>query len=112
MEILNDIVEYPYQGTIISVTQGKGKEDDKEEVIYEGVMDEHLQTPMEGREMQTSEYIISMPLVKDSNGSYIVPKKGDKIEVMVYGIAIRLVIDNVDPSQLGGITITATRKSW
>ena len=110
--IRGEILEYPYQGTIIRVVQGKGSQPDTETLLYEGVMDEHMMTDEEGKTMQTSSYIISIPLTKDTNGNWIVPKKGDKITITRYGETFKLTVDNADPSQLGGVSIYATRNSW
>ena len=57
-----EILEYPYEGTITRTIAGKGMQPDTEIVVYEGVMDEHMTTDEEGRVMQTSAYIISIPL--------------------------------------------------
>lgn len=110
--IRDEILEYPYTGTITRVTSGKGMSTDTEVVIYEGVMDEHQRTDEEGRTLQTASYIISIPLTTDENGSWIVPKKGDKVSVTRYGATFTLTVDNADPSQLGGVSIYATRTSW
>lgn len=110
--IRDEILEYPYQGTVTRVLQGKGKEKDIEVLIYEGVMDEHMVTDEEGRMLQTSSYIVSMPLTKDSKGNWITPRKGDKISVTRYGETIALTVDNAEPSQLGGISVYASRNSW
>lgn len=110
--IRDEILEYPYQGTITRVIAGKGMEDDTILVIYEGVMDEHMSHDEEGRTMQTSSYIISIPLTKDDEDNWIVPKKGDKISITRYGETFTLTVDNADPSQLNGISIYATRNSW
>lgn len=107
-----EISEYPYQGTITRVIQGKGKEKDTEVLLYEGVMDEHLTTEVEGKTLQTASYIISIPLTKDGDGKYIVPRKGDKISVDTFAETIDLVVENAEPSQLGGVSIYASRKSW
>ena len=40
------------------------------------------------------------------------PKKGDKITITRYGETFKLTFDNADPSQLGGVSIYATRNSW
>jgi len=69
------------------------------------VMDEHMATDEEGRVMQTSSYIISIPLTKDEKGNSIVPHKGDKISLTRYGETFNLTVDNADPSQLGGVTV-------
>lgn len=108
----DEILEYPYQGTIMRVIQGKGSKPDSEVVLYEGVMDEHMVTDEEGRTLQTSSYIISIPLIKDTEGSWIVPRKGDKITLTRYGETFGLTVDNAEPSQLGGVSIYATRNSW
>jgi len=100
--IRDEILEYPYQGTITRVVQGKGK----------GVMDEHMVTDEEGRMLQTASYIVSMPLTKDDKGNWIMPRKGDKVSVTRYGDTISLTVDNAEPSQLGGISVYASRNSW
>jgi len=107
-----EILEYPYQGTITRVIQGSGDEDDTEETIYQGVMDEHMVNDEIGNTLQTSTYVISMPLTKDDNGKWIVPRKGDKILIDTYGVEFGLTVDNAEPSQLGGISVYATRNSW
>ena len=108
----DEILEYPYQGTVTRVIQGKGKEKDTELLLYEGVMDEHMVTDEEGRMLQTASYIISMPLTKDDKGNWIMPRKGDKVSVTRYGETIALTVDNAEPSQLGGISVYASRNSW
>lgn len=106
------ILEYPYTGTIKRVVQGKGDNPDTEVTLYEGVMDEHMVTSEEGRTLQTSSYIISIPLTKNANDKWIVPRKGDKIFVTRYDETFSLTVDNADPSQLGGVSIYASRNSW
>lgn len=108
----NEMTEYPYQGVIKRVIQGKGSAKDIEEILYEGVMDEHMVTSEEGRTLQTSSYIISIPLTKDENDKWIVPKKGDKITITRYDETFSLTVDNAEPSQLMGVSIYATRNSW
>ena len=108
----DEILEYPYSGTIKRIVQGKGDNPDTETLLYDGVMDEHLVTSEEGRTLQTSSYIISIPLTKDSKGDWVVPRKGDKIEITRYGETFSLTVDNAEPSQLGGISIYASRNSW
>ena len=108
----DEILEYPYEGTITRTIAGKGMQPDTVITVYEGVMDEHMVTDEEGRVMQTSSYIISIPLTQDENGNSIVPHKGDKILLTRYGETFNLTVDNADPSQLGGVSIYATRSSW
>ena len=108
----DEIQEYPYQGTITRIVQGRGDDDDQEVLLYSGVMDEHLMTAEEGRALQTSSYIISIPLTKDTNGQYIVPRKGDVISLNWYGETLTFDVENAEPSQLGGISIYASRRSW
>ena len=110
--IRDEILEYPYTGTIMRVTQGTGDSSDIETALYEGVMDEHMVTGEEGRTLQTSSYIISIPLTKDANGNWIVPIKGDKVSVTRYGETFSLTVDNAEPSQIGGVSIYASRNSW
>lgn len=123
-----EILEYPYYGTIHHVIAGKGDEPDAEELIYRGVMDEHMITDEEGHYFQTASYVISIPLVTSSNaidaenhgkqvvyddgGDWVIPRKGDKITITCYGQTFTLEIDNAEPSQLGGVSIFAVRKSW
>lgn len=108
----DELLEYPYRGTIKRVVQGKGDNPDTEILLYDGVMDEHMVTSEEGRTLQTASYIISIPLVKNESEQWIVPRKGDKIEVERYGESFSLTVDNAEPSQLGGVSIYASRKSW
>lgn len=110
--IVDLIKEYPYAGTITRTTSGKGMQTEVTTTIYEGVMDEHMTTDEEGKVMQTSSYVVSIPLIKDSNDKYIIPHKGDKITITRLGETYSLIVDNADPSQLGGVSIYATRNSW
>lgn len=110
--IRDEILEYPYSGTIKRVIQGSGDEPDEEVLLYEGAMDEHMVTDEEGRTLQTANYIISTPLTKDELGKWIVPRKGDKIEINRYYETFSLNVDNAEPSQLGGVSIYASRNSW
>ena len=105
-------MEYPYVGTITRTIEGHGDDDDEILVIYEGIMDETMSTDDEGRVLQTSSYIISIPLTQDTNGAYIIPLKGDKIAVTRYGQQVKFVVDNAEPSQLGGVSVYSTRKDW
>ena len=108
----NVIEEYPYYGTIIRVIQGKGSNPDDEVILYDGIMDEHMVTDEEGRTLQTSSYIISIPLTKNDSDEWIVPRKGDKITITRYGETFKLTVDNAEPSQLGGVSIYSSRNSW
>lgn len=108
----DEALEYPYQGTITRLIEGHGDEDDTEIILYEGVMDEHMVTDDEGRVLQTSSYIISIPLVKDNNGKYVIPISGDEISLIRYGEPLKFTVDNAEPSQIGGVSIYVTRKSW
>lgn len=110
--IQDEISEYPYSGTIERVIKGKGMQSDTIMTIYEGVMDEHMATDEEGNVMQTASYIVSIPLTKDKEDKWIVPQKGDKISLSRYGDELKMTVDNADPSQLGGVSIYATRSSW
>lgn len=106
------ILEYPYSGVIKRVVQGRGDEPDTEVLLYEGVMDEHMVTDEEGRTLQTSSYIISIPLTKGLDDKWIVPRKGDKISITRYDETFSLTVDNAEPSQIGGVSIYASRNSW
>ncbi len=109
----DEILEYPYEGTITRTIAGKGMQPDTVITVYEGVMDEHMVTSEEGRTLQTSSYIISIPLTKDTEtGKWIVPRKGDKISITRYDETFSLTVDNAEPSQLEGVSIYASRNSW
>lgn len=124
--IRDEISEYPYTGFIERIietipAQLAGGDEDDEPIseseddvvrIYEGVMDEHMVTDDEGHNLQTASYIISIPLTKDKQGNYIVPRKGDRITLSRYGEVLKFDVDNAEPSQLGGISIYTTRKIW
>lgn len=128
-----EILEYPYYGSIFHIVAGEGDEPDVEELIYRGIMDEHMVTDEEGWHYQTSSYIISIPLVKkenaidgkyndeldddddvvpDDGGDWVIPRKGDKIIITAYGQTYTLEVDNAEPSQLGGVSIYTGRNSW
>lgn len=108
----DEILEFPYTGVIKRIVEGHGDDDDTEVVIYEGIMDEHMVTDDEGRVLQTSSYIISIPLTKDKTDAYIIPRANDRITLTRYGETLEFTVDNSEPSQIGGISIYATRKSW
>ena len=110
--IRDEIKEFPYTGTI---TRRRYNNDGSEKdplVVYEGVMDEHMVAEEDGRQLQTASYIISIPLVKDANDNYIVPRKGDIISLLSFGNDFELTVDNSEPSQIGGVSIYATRNAW
>ena len=108
----DEIVEYPYSGVITRTIEGHGDEDDQVVEIYSGVMDEHMVTDDEGRVLQTSSYIISIPLTKDDENKYIIPRSGDEISLERYGETLRFTVDNAEPSQLMGVSVYCTRKDW
>lgn len=108
----DEILEYPYIGVITRTISGSGRNEDTTLTIYSGVMDEHMVTDEEGRTMQTSSYIVSIPLTKDANGEWAIPIKGDRISITRYGQTFDLTVDNAEPSQLGGVSIYASRNSW
>lgn len=105
-------MEYPYVGTITRAIEGHGDNDDTTAVIYDGVMDETMSTDDEGRVLQTASYVVSIPLTKNSDDEYIIPRKGDNITLTRYGQVVTFVVDNAEPSQIGGVSIYATRKDW
>ena len=112
MALRDEISEYPYTGAVWRKVEGQGDEDDVDVVIYEGVMDEHMTTDDEGHTLQTESYVISIPLTKDDKGNYIVPRKGDEISLVRFGETLEFVVDNAEPSQLGGVSVYSTRKAW
>ena len=110
--IKGEIDEYPYEGTITRIVEGDGRSEDETIIVYQGKMDEHMVTDEEGRSMQTSSYIISIPLVQDEMGNWCIPRKGDNIELIRYGETIEFNVDNAEPSQIGGVSVYASRNSW
>lgn len=110
------IEEYPFTGIIkrTVTVEDPDTKDTSEEVftVYSGEMDCSMNTAEVGKIAQTSDYVVSMPLVKDSDGKYILPKKNDEIEVSTYDDIFLLTVNNYMPSQLGGITIYASRGDW
>ena len=109
------IKEFPYQGVITRKTSTEDEVGDTvtENIeIYNGDMDYTLLTPESGQTAQTAIYTISMPLTKDTEGKYIIPKKDDIIVLNEYGTNITFMVQNYMVSQLGGITITASRGQW
>jgi len=106
------VVTYPYSGSIhrmIETVNDSGEYSETDITIYEGKMDATLSTAESGVLAQTANYVISIPLEKDSNGKYKVPKKNDIINIDVLGDEFMLTVDNYMPSQLDGVTIYASR---
>jgi hypothetical protein len=112
MNLRDEILEYPYTGVITRIVEGQGDNEDTTIEVYNGIMDETMVTDDEGRVLQTSSYIISIPLTQDANDNYLIPIKGDKIALTRYGQTIYFDVDNAEPSQIGGVSIYATRKDW
>lgn len=110
--VRDEILEYPYQGKIYRLVVGQGDAEDTYTEIYNGVMDETIRTDDNGRALQTSSYVISIPLTKGSDNKYIIPIKGDEITLVRFDQEVSFVVDNAEPSQLGGVSIYATRKEW
>lgn len=110
--LYDEIQEYPYHGVVKRTIVGQGDDEDQVIEIYNGVMDETMQTDNEGRVLQTSSYVVSMPLTQDSEGNYIIPIKGDSIELVRYGQTLLLDVNNAEPSQLQGISVYCTRNKW
>ncbi len=110
IRLRDEILEYPYTGVITRVVEGTDADEVVE--IYNGVMDETMVTDNEGRSLQTSSYIVSIPLTKDDQGKYIIPLKGDEIALERYGQTVEYTVNNAEPSQLSGVSIHVTRKEW
>ena len=72
--MIDDIQEYPYKGTISRIIVGEGDDDDTTTMIYDGVMDETMQRDNEGKVLQTSAYVVSIPLTKDDSFSSILDR--------------------------------------
>ena len=112
--MLSDVVEYPFTGVIkrstgydpILGTEGTTI------TVYSGIIDYGVNTAKTGNIAQTSDCIISIPLTKDSEGNYILPKKADIITINAFGDVFDATIVNYEVSQLMGITIYATRGGW
>ena len=105
------ILEYPFNGVITRMETTMFPNGDTEETqieIYNGSIDVALSTPEIGTLAQTSNYIVSMPLIATDSG-YIIPKKDDRILVNMYGDIFSLSVNNIIVSQLGGITVYASR---
>jgi hypothetical protein len=112
--MLPDVVEYPFAGVIKRSTGydpilGTGG---TTTTIYSGVIDYGVNTAKTSNIAQTSDCIVSMPLIKSSGGSYALPKKDDIITINAFGDIFDATIVTYEVSQLGGITIYATRGGW
>lgn len=111
-----NIEEYPFSGeisrTVVVKDEVTDDTDEQQIVIYSGNMDCSMNTAEVGSVAQTSDYVVSMPLTKGSDGKYILPKKNDSISVSTYDESFTLTVNNYMPSQLGGITIYASRGDW
>ena len=106
----SDIEEFPFSGRIYRIIESS-KGDDEEDTVYEGVMDVNLSVAESGSTAQTSDYVVSIPLIKGEDGKYINPVRNeDWIECDVMGEQIKMQVDNSIPSMLGAITIYANRK--
>ena len=109
------IEEFPFSGIItrtIIVQQENGDIDESVVEIYNGKIDVSLNTAEVGSIVQTSSYIVSMPLIKGEGDTYVLPKKDDKITVNMYGDIFTLTVNNYIPSQVGGLTIYSSRGDW
>lgn len=103
-----NIEEFPFSGTIVRTT-ANALGDISETTVYDGKMDVSLNTAIVGSIAQTSDYIVSMPFDK---ANYVSLKKTDVITVDMYGDILTLTIDNYIPSQIGGLTVYASRGDW
>ena len=103
-----NIEEFPFSGTIVRTT-ANALGDISETTVYDGKMDVSLNTAIVGSTAQTSNYIVSMPFDK---ADYLILKKNDVITVEMYGDVVSLTINNYIPSQLGGLTVYASRGDW
>lgn len=109
-----NIVEYPYNGVITRttvVTQDNGDTDVTTIEVYDGKIDVSLSTAEMGAVAQTSNYVVSMPLLY-SGSNAIIPKKDDKIAVNMLGDTFVLTVNLSIPSQLGGVTVYASRGDY
>lgn len=106
---------YPFYGTIkrnTAIVQDNGDTTENSSEIYKGEMDINMNTPDSGNVAQISEYTVNIPLTKDENDDYIIPKKNDIITATMLGYEIVLIIRNCTVSMVGNITIYATKGVW
>jgi len=107
-----DLNEFPYEAVITRTILSDNGDTPNDITIYEGPIDYTMPTAEIGQIAQTSDYIIFMPLVIDVAGKFVIPKKNDKISVTGLGDNFILIVNNYEPSQLGRLTIYATRGGW
>ena len=108
------IKEFPYSGIItrkVSVEEDNGDTTETINEVYNGMMDATMNTAEVGNVAQTSDYVISIPL-KDINGNSVIIRKNDIISINMNGDSFTLSINNYIPSQVGGISIYASRGDW
>ena len=106
---------YPYQGIITRSTttvNDVGDTTTENLEVYNGKMDYTLLSAESGQTAQTAIYTVCIPLTKDASNNYKIPKKDDKIILNEYGTNITFIVQNYMVSQLGGITISASRGQW
>lgn len=110
------VEEYPFSGiinrTVVNKDDNTGETSEQKVVIYDGKMDYSMNTAEIGNVAQTSNYVVFMPLTKDINGKHILPKKNDMITISSYDESFTLTVNNYVASQIGGITIYASRGDW
>lgn len=104
--------EYPYHGLITRTTVSDGGDVLAENIIYDGEIDYEMPSAEIGNIAQTSDYVVYMPLIMDSNDAYVLPKKNDKIVIHALGDVFTVVVNNYVPSQMGVVTIYASRGEW
>lgn len=104
--------EYPFNGIITRSMITEGSDEELFVTIYDGEMDMTIVDPIARELAQTSIYKVFIPLKKDDEGKYILPKKDDKILISTYDDTFNLVVENYMISQLGGITINVNRGEW
>ena len=106
------IDEFPFNGIIKRPIMDNNSGDLIPTTIYNGKMDYTIRTDEVGNYAQTNSCIVSIPLIKDSNGSYVMPKKGDIITIATFDESFDLVVDDKMPSAVGGVTIFCSRGTW
>lgn len=106
------IDEFPFSGIITRSMMDESSGDIVDTTIYMGRMDYSLSTAERGEYAQTDSSIVSIPLIKDKNGKYIIPKKNDVITISTFDDSFKLVIDNSVPSAIGGVTIYCSRGAY
>lgn len=106
------ISEFPFKGEVKRVTVDDLGEETFEEIFSGNVDIQHTSVEM-GIVAQSANYAIFTDMPKDDDGKYYNPiRRGDVFNGEVYGEVIGGKVQNVQPSQLGKMTIYINRETW